>query len=243
MIFKNISKKIYLYHPNAIVFWLLFFGLYFPVISFVFVSIILIIYIFWPFQSYDIQTTDITSNKVVLISHGLKDDTATWVTTLKKQLLTNGGDVQVIAIDWSRYADNALTCSVNGRRIGHDMANILLKNSQLIDIQLIGHSCGAFVNYGICEVLKEHQNDINVNSIYLAPVSVYGGMFWEFGLDNFGACANESITYFDTEDRVPGSNRAPIHSTGIDVTDYKQQFGFDGAPHQWPIYYFLAINE
>ncbi len=243
MIFKNISNKPYLKHPNAVVFWLLFLALYFPIVSFLLVSIGLLGFIFWPFQSYDVNVKNTPSQSVTVISHGLKDDNRSWVTTLEKQLLEKDNTTSVIGVDWSRFADNALTCSVNGRRIGNNIAHLLLSNPNLKNIKLIGHSCGAFVNYGICEVITQSNTNITIKSIYLDPVSIYGGLFWDFGINKFGSCADQSITYFDTDDNVPGSNRAPIHSFGVDVTNYKRQFKFEGSPHQWPIYYYISINE
>jgi len=243
MIFKKIINRFYDLHPNAIVFWVLFLALYFPVILFLLASFFLIIFIFWPFQSYELSINEFESKEVVVISHGLKDDDTSWAKTLKKQILVQSPTAQVIALDWSYYADNALTCSVNGRRIGNRIAKSLLINSRLNKIKLIGHSCGAFVNYGICEVIKQDQRNIKVSSIYLDPVSIYGGVFWRFGQNNFGDCANDSVTYFDTEDGVPGSNSSPSNSEGVDITNLKSQFNYRGSPHQWPIYYYIAINK
>lgn len=243
MNFKKSLSRFYLRHPNALVFWFLFFALYFPIVSFLLVSLSIVIIIFWPFQSYDVQLPVIDSEKVTIISHGLKDDNKTWAKELKTVLHNREPNTKVLAIDWGASANNAFTCAVNGRRIGHQIANELLDNDAVSSVRLIGHSCGAFVNYGICEGIRERNTSINVEAVYLDPVAVYGGIFWNFGYQYFGDCADKSTTYFDTEDNVPGSNKAPIHSQGVDVTAYKTQYGYQGKAHLWPIFYYLEMNK
>lgn len=235
----NIWQSIYKKHSNALVFWLLFFAFYLPIGSFFLASAALLLYVFWPLQSYIVEVPQTTSKNIVVISHGLKDSNQTWATKLKGAIEHNSPDSNVVAIDWSPYAGNAFTCAVNGRRIGNQIAETLIDSDSLANVKVVGHSCGAFVNFGICEGLKAHKPRIEVESVFLDPVSVYGGIRWNFGLNNFGSCADKSMTIFDTEDNVPGSNQAPKYSKGIDVTDLKQQYDYSGTAHQWPIYYYI----
>ncbi|WP_440876509.1 hypothetical protein [Thalassotalea sp. PLHSN55] len=232
------GRKFYQRHPNAITFWLLFFALYFPIVSFLAVSLVLFLYIFWPFQSYSIEVPKITSEQVIVISHGLKDSDQTWAQALKTSLETEHPNKQVITINWSNYADNAFTCAVNGRRIGNKLAKQMASHVTLKKITAIGHSCGAFVNYGVCETSKAYAPNVLVETIYLDPVSIYGGLFWNYGLNHFGGCADKSTTYYDTEDNVPGSGRAPVNSDGVDVTKFKKDYDYQGSAHHWPIYYY-----
>ncbi|GHF97051.1 alpha/beta hydrolase [Thalassotalea marina] len=234
-------RKFYQRH-TPLVFWLLFFLIYFPVVSFVVVTLVLLGYIFWPFTPYQISVPQSESTHVIVVSHGLKDNADSWAIDLKEALKEKNPQAEVIALDWQRYADNAFTCSVNGRRIGEIVAKKLMANQHLKRVEVIGHSCGAFVNLGICEGLKSQTlegQSVIVNSVYLDPVSVYGGVFWHYGLNHFGQCADASNTYFDTDDNVPGSNQAPKHSQGVDITALKSEANFLGKPHTWPIYYYI----
>ncbi|MDO6426653.1 hypothetical protein Q4489_06485 [Thalassotalea sp. 1_MG-2023] len=172
----------------------------------------------------------------------MKDSNRGWAKQLESLLKQHDEHEFVINIDWEHYADNALTCSVNGRRIGTKIAEKLTQFDQLTSVKVIGHSCGGFINLGLCEGLKAANEHMKVKSVYLAPVSVYGGIFWNYGTQNFGRCADESVTYFDHEDKVPGSNKAPVYSEGVDITHLKESFDYHGSTHQWPIYYFLKIN-
>ena len=217
----------------------MFFAFYLPIGSFLLASTVLLVYIFWPFSVYSVALPSTQQAQVFVIAHGLKDNDKTWSQQLKSKLKSKHPSADVISIDWSTYADNAFTCAVNGRRIGHEIAHSLVANQALAGVQVIGHSCGGFVNLGICEQVKAHNDDIEVTSVYLDPVSVYGGIFWNFGTEHFGECSDNSVTYFDTQDQVPGSNRSPVHSKGMDITNLKQEYSYQGTPHHWPIYYYI----
>lgn len=232
-------RKLYSKHPNILSFWFLFFLIYFPIASFLFTSLALMLFIFWPFQHYQIDFPDVSSESLVVISHGLKDSNRSWAQVLKQKIQAQGQGIDVIALDWSPYSDNAFTCAVNGRRIGNRLAELASRNAHLTEVRLVGHSCGAFINYGFCETLKSLKKEVIIATVYLDPVSVYGGIMWNYGINNFGKCADTSMTFFDTEDSVPGSNRAPVNSNGLDVTELKEKINYSGHPHQWPIYYYI----
>ncbi|WP_286272199.1 hypothetical protein [Thalassotalea hakodatensis] len=224
----------------------MFFAFYLPLLSFVLVTLVLLVYIFWPFTHYNIPFPEVSNSahqphSVTVISHGLKDSNRGWAKQLESHLKQHDKHELIVNIDWEDYADNALTCSVNGRRIGTKIAEKLTQIDQLTSVKVIGHSCGGFINLGLCEGLKSANEQVKVKSVYLAPVSVYGGIFWNYGTQNFGRCADESITYYDREDKVPGSNKVPVYSEGVDITQLKESFGYQGPSHQWPIYYFLAL--
>jgi hypothetical protein len=80
---------------------------------------------------------------------------------------------------------------------------------------------------------------IKVQTTYLDPVSVYGGIFWNYGLDNFGRCANFSDSYIDTQDSIPGSNQVLPHSVTFDVTNIRLAAGYKIPPHVWPTKYYI----
>lgn len=242
---KNTLLRFYRFHRSPILFWLLFLALYLPLLGYIAISAVIFLVIFWPgnLDDVSIESTD-GSQQLVIISHGVKDTNTTWAQQLKSQIEKNQPDAQVITIDWSLHAQSAMTCAINGKRIGSRIANqLLVENQNIKSVHFIGHSCGSFVSFGACEALKQHNNTINVHSTFLAPAAVYGGIFWDYGTRNFGSCADSSETYFDSEDRVPGSNTAPIHSKGIDITSFKDKYGYQGKAHQWPIYYYIKRME
>ncbi|WP_448564055.1 alpha/beta hydrolase [Thalassotalea ganghwensis] len=241
---KLLLKRFYTWHRNPPYFWLAFFLVYLPIFPFIVISIGVFIYIFWPLKSYEVDFELFNKEQLIVVAHGLKDTNQTWAQEIadlwRKKLPT----AHVVTIDWHRYSNNAFTCAVNGERIGREIARQIKTNAVINKVRVIGHSCGAFINLGICEELRVNSHKkttYTIESIYLDPVSVYGGLFWDYGIKHFGQCADSSVTYFDTEDSVPGSNKAPLNSKGIDVTSYKQALNYKGKAHQWPIYYY--INE
>lgn len=92
---------------------------------------------------------------------------------------------------------------------------------------------------GICEGAKSIKPTIKIQTTYLDPVAVYSGFFWQYGIKNFGSCANYSDTYIDTEDRVPGSNQAILHSATFDITQMRTSQKLDIPPHVWPTLFYL----
>lgn len=199
-------------------------------------------YIFWPFKSLDITLPKLQQTKqIAVVSHGVNDNTNTWAKELSASIQSISPGSQVIPLDWHQHSQQVFTCAVNGKRIGHSLANTLAEIPELKDVTLIGHSCGAFVNLGICEQLKAVAPNIKVTTIYLDPVSVYGGIFWDYGLEAFGSCADVSYNYFDSDDGVPGSNEPLKYPQNFDVTKLKEQQGYSGTPHLWPVYYYLNL--
>jgi len=233
--------------------FLLHFFITVPIGLFVLVSSVLFIYIFWPLNyesvKYDLP---IHSQKLFVISHGLKDTPNSWARPLAIKLNKQFPDSKAIVVDWSEYATDAFNCSVSAKRIGKRIGESIASLNGLHTVHLIGHSCGAFINLGACEAIKNDKNDLKIQTTYLDPVSVYGGMFWRYGVDRFGRCGDFSDTYIDTEDNVPGSNKALPNSYTFDVTPLRTQMKEDIHPHLWPIAFyqshvldsnFLTINK
>lgn len=182
------------------------------------------------------------STKLTLSAHGVKDTSNSWSAPLTNFINNVSPAKQTSfahSISWQAFSDNVLICSVLGRNLGQEIGEKLAQNKQLSKVHLIGHSCGAFVVYGICEGLKEQQSKIIVQTTFLDPVSVYSGFFWDYGVKNFGTCANFSDTYIDTHDKVPGSNELLPHSKTKDVTMLRLQLKSKTAPHIWPTEYYL----
>lgn len=221
-----------------------------PAFSFVMGSAVILAYIFWPTDYYRITMPSITHNaeNIVLLTHGLNDTPASWSTSLKQsfeqQLSRRSESFQVIALDWNPYSANALRCSVDGKRIGALLGREIAASAQLRSAHLIGHSCGSFVILGFCEALKAVNSNIRVQSTYLAPVNIYGGMFWNYGNSHFGSCADFSETYFDREDTVGDGRQAPSNTHGFDITAARKSRENMISPHVWPtVYYQLVVKS
>lgn len=216
-----------------------------PAGSFVLLSLSLMIYIYWPMSLDEAVFPDVDPGveHIVVISHGLRDTAETWSDKLAATLSTDNGKVQIISLDWNPYAQNTLRCSVDGKRLGESLGNHLAASSNLQSLHLIAHSCGAFVSLGICESLREHRSNVAVQSTYLDPVTVYGGLFWDFGLERFGTCADFSDAYIDTGDDVPGSNQLLPATHTFDVTAARSLASFDGPPHVWPTVYYRQLAQ
>ena len=175
----------------------------------------------------------------------MKDNKTSWSDELQRVIATSllpqlsGLRQQNFSLNWQPFSDSFLTCSVAGKNLGEEIGSAIAKNINVKGVHLIGHSCGAFVILGICEQIKLLNKSIEVQTTYLDPVSVYSGLFWQYGIENFGRCADFSDTYIDTHDTVPGSNQLLPHSVTLDVTQIRIKNNVDIAPHAWPPHYYI----
>ena len=185
------------------------------------------------------------AGNIVVLVHGLNDNSSSWGTTLKQnfenQLSLEREISQVIALDWKPYSENALRCSVDGKRIGALLGKQMARSTRLKSVHLVGHSCGSFVILGVCEALKTERSEILVQSTYLAPVNIYGGIFWNYGSSHFGDCADFSDAYIDREDTIGISRKAPTNTYGFDITDMRIGSEIAVSPHIWPTVYYQQL--
>ena len=179
-------------------------------------------------------------NELIILIHGKGDNPSSWAegfaAELEKNILTS--QQQAVTVDWGQYSNDLFRSTLNGRRIGHDIGSKLVRNNKLQRLHLIGHSAGSFVVYGICEIVRKKRAEVFIQTSYLDPVSIYGGIDWGYGTRNFGSCANISDAYIDRDDGVPGSNAPLDYPHTFDVTALKNGASFNGSPHVWPIEYY-----
>lgn len=241
------NKLLKIYRTNIWlrVFWWL--AVIIPGIPFILFSVGFQLYAHWPRDYSNITSIaiDPKTEYLSLSAHGVKDTPNSWSNKLqntirdtnKKQL--EGLIKSQVSLSWQPYSDNALVCSVTGKNIGEKLAEKISLLPKLKAIHLIGHSCGSFVIYGLCEKLKQIQPSITVQSTYLDPVAIYSGLFWQYGVNNFGSCADFSDSYIDTKDTVPGSNQNLKHAYTFDVTNIRLEKKLTYAPHAWPTYFYI----
>ena len=216
----------------------------YPGIPFVVGSIGIIGYANWPrsFKAFDLPNIASTTEQVVFIVHGKDDDTKTWALEMQEIYRNQSDDsTQVFALDWTPYSDNFLRCSVDGRHIGIRLGQQLAPKKNVKNVHLIGHSAGAFVVYGLCEGTKRVNKSIQIQTTYLDPLGIYGAIRRDYGLNNFGNCADFSEAYIDIESGVPGSNEPLVSAHTFDVTGLRSAQTFTGSPHIWPVHYYMSV--
>lgn len=218
-----------------------------PTAGFVIGSAGVLVFTFWPTNYSKLQTPTIApdAEHIVVIAHGLRDTTASWSDPLKYQLersfQSQGTRGQAISIDWSPFSGAAFQCSVSGLRIGKKIGLQLASSAALRSVHMVGHSCGAFVVLGICRALRTARANIALHTTYLDPVSIYGGLVWNYGISRFGSCADFSEAYIDTADGVPGSNELLPNTHTFDVTPVREARGLSISPHMWPTQYYQEL--
>lgn len=206
----------------------------------------------WPRDYQDVVNIalDPEVEYLTFSAHGVKDTPASWSDELQRtysqiqQLPFSDLKKQQISFSWQPYSDNVFNCSVDGKNIGIRLGEQIAQLPKLKGVHLVGHSCGSFVILGVCEALKERKVSMSVQTTYLDPVSVYSGIFWDYGVNNFGRCADFSDAYIDIQDTVPGSNQALRNAYTFDVTHTRVSNKLDYAPHAWPtMFYIHALKK
>lgn len=240
-----------LYCQNFTIKLLWWLGVVIPGVPFILISIGMIIFMHWPRDFHEILNLEINQNVqyVTLSAHGVKDSAESWSNPLQEVMANKSNKIfstlnsAQISLNWQPFSDNALLCSVTGKNLGKALANKLAKYPQLQAVHLIGHSCGSFIIYGICQQLKSAKPTLHVQTTFLDPVSIYSGLFWSYGIKNFGSCADFSDTYIDTQDGVPGSNQLIEHSFTFDVTPLRTQYNKPYSPHNWPPHFYIEAYK
>ncbi len=220
--------------------WVLFI---LPTALFLLASLALLGYTYAPreYGSMVRPAIDPETARVTIIAHGLRDRLDHWAEPLRDDLRETGRGGLAIALDWRPFSHSTLRCSVDGLRLGHALGRYLADQPGVSFVHAIGHSCGSFVALGVCRGVRERGGALTVQSTYLDPVSIYGGLFWRWGIDRFGACADYSEAYIDTGDTVPGSGEPLPNAYTTDVTAARVSSGSDILPHVWPTAYYRQL--
>lgn len=194
----------------------------------------------WPIDKIQIKPIRDDVEELMALVHGKGDRPSSWANGFASDLesLVLNNRQQVVTVDWREYSKDMFRCTLNARRIGHDLGEKINEHNNIKRLHLVGHSAGSFVVYGICEAVKKNNKEIFVHTTYLAPVSIYRGIDWGFGTRNFGSCADISDAYIDHEDGVPVNDQPLKHPHTFDVTALKVSAGYTGSPHLWPIDYY-----
>ena len=222
---------------------LLYVLLIIPGCAFIIGSAGILVYTYWPgdYSGMKLPVSDPEDRHIFVLAHGVRDTSASWSDPLQKILKEKNPDARIISLDWSPYSQSTFRCSVNGKRIGLIIGHELASGKNLESMHLIGHSCGSFVILGICEAVKANRKEVKIQTTFLDPVSVYGGIFWNYGIENFGRFSDFSDSYIDTGDTIPGSNDLIPHTITFDVTKMREKLKYKGSPHVWPTIYYQQL--
>jgi len=236
-----------LYRQHLLLRWLWWLAVIIPGVPFIVISVGFQLYAHWPRNYSEITTIAVSpqSQYLSLSAHGVKDTPDSWSNQLQN-IIKHSNNIQLaglakaqISLAWQPYSDNALLCSVTGKKIGEKLAEKIAQLPKLKAVHLIGHSCGSFVIYGLCEKLKQMKPTTVIQTTYLDPVSIYSGVFWRYGVNHFGDCADFSDSYIDTQDGVPGSNEKLKNAYTFDVTRLRLEQNLSYPPHAWPTHFYL----
>ena len=224
------------------VFWIFVLVVVLPGIPFVLGTLGVALYTWWPIPLERLEVPALAGDveHAVLLVHGLEDSPATWSEAVAGSFASDGSATAVVPLDWRPYSGDTLRCSVDGMRIGEEIGGQWSRLDGLASIHLVGHSCGAFVVQGLCQAVAAARPEIRIQATFLDPVAIYGGFFWEYGVERFGDCADFADAYIDTGDGVPGSNVALPHAHTFDVTPARPA-DFDASPHVWPTAYYARL--
>lgn len=241
------NKLLTLYRKHLLLRWLWWLAVIIPGVPFILFSVGFQLYAHWPRDFSAITSSALAPDTqyISLSVHGVKDNPESWSNPLQ-DIIKQSNNEQLadlstaqISLAWQPYSDNALVCSVTGKNIGEELGNKIARLPNIKAVHLIGHSCGAFVIYGLCQQLKHIKPNISVQTTYLDPVSIYSGIFWQYGVKKFGDCADFSDSYIDTKDGVPGSNEKLKNAYTFDVTGVRLEQKLPYAPHAWPTHFYL----
>ena len=209
-----------------------------PLIPFLLATCLITVYAYWPtdLNNFDLFAKDLKENQnLTIIAHGVADTNESWAQPLSNIIHQVKPNSKAIPVNWAYQARNAVSCAINAHRIGKYIATQLSDLQHLQTIHLVGHSCGSHLTYAICKQIKKVNPNIFVKTTYLDPASVYG-LNWDYGIENFGRCADRSIAFIDTKDSIPGSNVALPNAITFDVSNLKGNKAIN--PHVWPTMFY-----
>ena len=173
---------------------------------------------------------------LVLLVHGSGDTPADWSEELgavMRAAMEQPELWDVVAYDWSKDAERKLSAARRGLAHGEAIGARLTDERSYSAVQIISHSVGGHVGYGIEETWTEGV----LQHTYLDPFGGRGMVRWGYGYRRFGENASFAEAYFNADDGVPSTERSPRHTHGFDVTALRSEADADDA-HWWPIQWY-----
>ena len=174
-----------------------------------------------------------TATGLVLLVHGSGDSPSDWAEPLAQHIEAHISDLElwdIATYDWTEDAAKRLSAANIGLKHGEAIGDLLTYERAYTEVQVIAHSVGAHVAHGIA--LNWHEGTLQ--QTLLDPFGGRGLVRWGYGYNHFGEDASYAETYFNADDGVPSTERAPRQTHGFDVTALRTTDYEDDA-HWWPI--------
>lgn len=150
----------------------------------------------------------------VLIIHGAKSAPRFWADSLADGVRrAEPADTVVRAVDWSDAAAPYAGVSRRALRVGEQLVPQLVDYDEVV---IIAHSAGSFAAHAIERELAG--TGVRIKLILLDPFVAAGVLDWRYGRDEFGAYAEETWVYLNTDDGVPATNTPCRNALNFDVT-------------------------
>ena len=216
-----------------------------PAVPFVIGACVLLVIANYPddFSEFKLPTLASSTEHVIIFAHGKSATPDIWEHALDAPLSTisTSGAAEIFIPNWNHWSNSFLKVSLNGYLLGKLFGQHLAKanTGTLTGMHVAGHSAGAFFAYGVCEGAKEVDPGLKIQTTYIAPLSIYRGLFLNYGTNHFGDCADFSDTYIHGMDPTPGANLPVLHSHSFDLTKstkYREHQNI--TPHAFPLYYY-----
>jgi pimeloyl-ACP methyl ester carboxylesterase len=181
---------------------------------------------------------------LLLVVHGSGDTAADWPADLiakAEETVANPEQWDLVAYDWSVYAEDRASASKTGLEIGNYIGATLASADYHYErIQLIGHSVGAFVVQGACDAYREGTTTTaRVHLTFLDPFTGKGLIDWTYGKRRFGQGADFAEAYINTDDPVPSTNGNLRKAHNFDVTARAPASLSDRDRHWWPVSFYI----
>jgi len=187
---------------------------------------------------------------LMLVVHGSGDTAESWpaqfISSIR-QRLADPEQWDLVAYDWSRYAEDKSRASQYGLALGTQIGSLLASERYSYrHIHFTGHSVGAFVVDAAAAAYREEASKpaARIHLTLLDPFTGNGFIDWTYGKRNFGTSADFADAYVNTDDPVPSTNGTISNAHNFDVTQNSLKPPAEGSEaHWWPVEYYLLTIE
>ena len=188
---------------------------------------------------------------VVIVAHGSVDGDNPLFPAIVDRIsehyaATGRNDVAVRFLHWAPWSDQRLRAVATAEQLGTRLGKLLASHEQLLELQLITHSSGAYIADALCESYRRQNRPAqsqaaHVTMVFLDPFQLHGFVDWRHGARNHGRCADFAIAVINTDDVAPATNVPLEHAWNIDVTAQPGRATFPRNGHYWPLQYYLDV--
>ncbi|MCX5902493.1 MAG: hypothetical protein NTV89_03275 [Proteobacteria bacterium] len=177
---------------------------------------------------------------LLLVVHGSGNTAADWPADLVakvKTVIPQAGRWDIVAYDWSTYAEDKLSAADAGIEIGTAIGATLSSSSYNYErIQFVAHSVGSFVIQAACDAYRAHvSHATRIHLTFLDPFTGRGLLDWTYGTKRFGEGADFAEAYINTSDPAPSTNGMLRNAHNFDVTGEAPATLTGRDLHWWPV--------